>query len=194
MLSNGEKFVLGVEVLAETGATRVGVAIDVPRLERLRHASAVTALVDKALNSLAHGRRTRRELEIRLRRVQPDAALIREALDRLEANGVLNDAEVARGEAASRLRRGEAPARVRQTLRRKGVDARQTEVALTDAISTDGFDEQAACRQQADKRYRALRALDAVVARRRLMAFLLRRGFSGSVVRDVVREVTRGDD
>jgi regulatory protein len=189
LLSTGEQCVVGIDTLAALGATRVGVALDSERVAQLLRAGAVTALVDRALNSLAHGRRTRRELETKLRRVQPDLALIAEALDRLEANGVLSDVEVARAEASARLRRGEAPARVRQNLRRKGIDARGTEAAIADAIDADGFDELSACRQQAQKRARALSSLEPMVARRRLTAYLLRRGFGGRAVRTVVEEI-----
>ncbi len=189
LLSTGEQCVVGIDTLAALGATRIGVALDGERVAQLLRAGAVTALVDRALNSLAHGRRTRRELEIRLRRIQPDAALIAEALDRLEANGILSDVEVARAEASARLRRGEAPARVRQNLRRKGIDARGTDAAIVEAIETDGFDEHSACRQQAEKRARALASLEPEVARRRLTAYLLRRGFGGGSVRSVVAEI-----
>ena len=189
LLSNGQRCVVGIDTLADLGATRVGAVLDAAALERFLHAAAVVALVDRALTSMARSRRTRRELETRLRRFEPDAALIAEALDRLEANGVLSDAEVARAEAAARLRRGDAPSRIRQTLRRKGVDARGTDLAIADAIELDGFDELAACRAQAAKRWRSLASLEKVVARRRLVGFLQRRGFSGHVVRTVLTEL-----
>ena len=192
VLSDGQKCVVGIEALSEAGATRVGASVDGVQLERLLRASAVTALVDRALNSMARGRRTRRELEMRLRRVEPDARLVGEALDRLEASGVLSDTEVARAEASARLRRGEAPARVNQILRRKGVEARGAAEAIAEAVETDGFDEVAACRAQAEKRWRALSKLEPAVARRRLVAFLQRRGFGGGVIRTVLDELQRG--
>ena len=117
--------------------------------------------------------------------------MIAVALDRLEANGVLCDDDVAKAEAAARLRRGEAPARVRQMLRRKGVDARSVDAAIVEAVELDGFDEIAACRAQAEKRWRSLSALEPTVARRRLVGFLQRRGFSGGVVHTIVRELER---
>lgn len=192
MLSTGQKCVVGVDALSDCGATRVGAVLDAPRLERLLQASTITALIDRALNSLARGRRTRRELELRLRRVEPDSRLVTAALDRLEASGVLSDRDVARAEAEARLRRGEAPARIRQTLRRKGVDARGTDRAIADAIEQDGFDEVAACRAQATKRWRSLKLLEGAVARRRLTGFLQRRGFSGTVIRTILSEMERG--
>lgn len=217
-LSDGRTLVLGVGVLADCGATRVGQQLTVETVARLVHESAVTAMADRALDMLARGRRTRRELERRLLRPpvrrgrsaapsteaggrsarQHDEALdsaadrsakVREALDRLEASGLLNDADVAEAEAAARLRRGEAPGRVTQVLRRKGVAGRVVDAAVQEAMAEDHFDERAACLTVAEKRARALRALAPDVAQRRLLGFLQRRGYSGAVARDVTREV-----
>ena len=188
-LADGRTFTVAIRALSDTGATRAGVELDAPAVAHLSRESAITDLSDRAVNALARGRKTRRELEIRLRRVQPDTALIAEALDRLTAIGVLSDEEVAFAEAAARLRRGEAPARVRQMLRRKGVEGRMVNEAVGAAISEDGFDELASCRSLAEKRRRALGAIDSTVLRRRLVAFLQRRGFGGSVIGQALREV-----
>ena len=188
-LADGRLFTVAIGALSETGATRAGVELDAEAVAYLSRESLITDLGDRAVNALARGRKTRRELEIRLRRLQPDAALIAEALDRLAAIGVLSDAQVAHAEAAARLRRGEAPAMVRHVLRRKGVEGRMVNEAVSAAISEDGFDELAACRALAEKRVRAFGAKEPAVVRRRLVAFLQRRGFGGSVIGAVLREV-----
>ncbi len=207
-MSDGRTLVLGVGVLSDCGATRVGAVLSEEVVERLLHESAVTAMADRALDMLARGRRTRRELERRLlrpplRRGQPApmpeegaerALQVREALDRLEASGVLSDTEVAEAEAAARLRRGEAPGRVTQVLRRKGVAGSVVQAAVQEAMAEDDFDERAACRAVAEKRARALRALPPDVATRRLLGFLQRRGYGGGVARDVTREVLSARD
>ncbi|WP_411282518.1 regulatory protein RecX [Gemmatimonas sp.] len=188
-LADGRVFTVTISALNETGAARAGVELDANAVAYLGRESLITDLSDRAVNALARGRKTRRELEIRLRRLQPDAALIAEALDRLTAIGVLSDKEVAHAEAAARLRRGEAPAKVRQTLRRKGVDGRIVHEAVSAAISEDGFDELAACRAVAEKRVRALGAKEPAVLRRRLVAFLQRRGFGSGIIGQVLREL-----
>lgn len=198
VLSSGQQLIVGVQALADAGATRVGVVLSDEQVGRLLHAGAVTTLVDRALGFLARGRKTRRELEVRLGRRPregdaPAKELIAEALDRLEASGVLSDADAARAEASSRLRRGEAPGKVRQSLRRKGIDGRQTDQAIADAVEHDGFDELEACREQATKRWRSLASLEPAVGRRRLVAFLQRRGFGGGVIRTVLTQITKGD-
>jgi regulatory protein len=188
-LADGRAFTVAIGALSKTGATRAGVELDPDAVAYLGRESAITDLSDRAVNALARGRKTRRELAIRLRRVQPDAALIGEALDRLTASGVLSDEAVAHAEAAARLRRGEAPAKVRQVLRRKGVEGRMVNEAVTAAISEDGFDELTSCRALAEKRVRALGSKEPAVLRRRVVAFLQRRGFGGSVIGQALREV-----
>jgi regulatory protein len=74
-------------------------------------------------------------------------------------------------------------------LRRKGVEGRMVNEAVGAAIIEDGFDELASCRSMAEKRLRALGTKDPAVLRRRLVAFLQRRGFGGSIIGQIVREV-----
>ncbi len=188
-LSDGKSLIVGVATLAEIGATRVGDRLDQCAVSRLQREAVVTDLVDRALASLARGRRTRRELEVRLRRREPDGELVQAALDRLEESGMLSDREVAHAEAASRLRRGEAPAKVRQQLRRKGVESAVAHEALSHAVSEDGFDELGSCRSVARKRARALRSHEPELLARRLLGFLQRRGFGSGIAHRVVKEI-----
>ncbi len=190
-LDDGRHYLVGVDVLAGIGATRVGVSLDANAVGVLMWASRVIDVVDRALATIARSRRTRRELEVRLRRRESDPAIIAEALDRLEASGVLSDAGVALAEAAARLRRGEGPTRVRQTLRYRGIASRDANDAVLAAIEENGFDELASCRALAQKRSRTLASLAPDVARRRLIGFLQRRGFDGSSIRTVLDEITR---
>lgn len=179
---------VGATGLASTGVPRVGQTLTDLQCAALEAENAVTVIADRALDTLARGRRTRRELERKFQRGGYDAATVTAALDRVAASGLLSDEAVARAEVSSRLRRGEAPARVRQRLRQKGVDAQTTDAAVRDVAADDGFDEVAACRAAAEKRARVLRALEPAVAHRRLLSFLLRRGFSGAIAGRMARE------
>lgn len=193
-LDDGQQLLVGVAVLADTGATRPGAVVTPSALERLRHDHVITELADRALEALARGRRTRRELELRLRKREATPSQIREALDRLEHSGLLSDEEVAQAEAAARLRRGEAPTRVKQQLRRKGVAGALVNEAVADAMRQDAFDEEAACRTAAEKRARTLRTDEPMAAQRKLLGFLMRRGFAGTLARRVVRELLGARD
>jgi len=116
----------------------------------------------------------------------------RELVPELAALGLLDDAAVAEAEVAARLRRGEGPARVRQALARKGVERTLVDATLREVGAAEAIDERESCRAAAEKRLRSLRSLPALVQRRRLTAFLARRGFGAGVVHDVVRELLRG--
>lgn len=188
-LSDGERLVVSMGVLADTGLPVVGQPLAGDRLEAWRRDSRITALVDRALAALARGRRSRRELALRLRRVEPDAALVAAALERVDAAGVLSDEGMASAEAAARLRRGEGPRRVRQRLRQRGIEGPLADAAVAGAIADAAFDEGGACRALARRRAPALARLDPEVARRRLAGFLTRRGFSGGTVAAVLREL-----
>ena len=188
-LSDGQQFLVSAGVLADTGAVRIGVVLAPELLRRLQHEHAVTALADWALDALARGRRTRRELELRLRRREGTPGQVRAALDRLDAAGLLNDESVAQAEAASRLRRGEAPARIQHRLRRKGVAAPLVQEAMASAMQDDAFDEEAACRVAAEKRARTLDTTDPLAARRKLQGFLQRRGYTAGIAARVARSV-----
>lgn len=190
-LSDGRSLIVGVAALAESGATRVGAALGADAVALLVRGAALSDLVARAVGMLARGRRTKRELEIRLRKRDGDPALIAIALERLERQGLIADQDVARAEASARLRRGEAPARVRMTLRTKGIGGRDAEQAVQQAMHDDEFDERTACRSLAAKKLRTMSSLDPGVARRRLIGFLQRRGFGGGVVREVLDEMRR---
>ena len=195
-LADGTTLLLGVTALADAGVTRAGLDLELSEVDRLRREARITAIADRAVDMLARGRRTRRELERRLRardrEVVPEE--LREALDRLETAGLVSDVAVAEAEASSRLRRGEAPGRVRAVLHRKGVAAPLVGEALREAMAGDAFDERAACEAVAEKRLRSLGGLEPPVVRRRLQAFLLRRGFASSVVRTVSDRLLRRDE
>ena len=60
---------------------------------------------------------------------------------------------------------------------------------VSKAVQEDCFDELAACRAVAERRMRPWVRWNRAVARRRLTAFLARRGFGGSVLHGVVGEL-----
>jgi regulatory protein len=103
---------------------------------------------------------------------------------RLERVGLLNDYELA--ETLVRTlqdRKGLGRSAITSELRRRKIDA----MAIDEALSAlDGDDELTRAREIAIKRAPQLRSLDPETARRRLGAFLMRKGYSGSVVSSAV--------
>lgn len=190
-LADGRQWLVSAAALAEAGATRPGVTLAPGQVAVLEREAAIIGILDRAVASLARRRRSRRELERAAQRRGEDPALVRLALERLADAGVLDDQVLAEAEAASGLRRGEAPARVRQRLRRRGVAGTGAEEAIRRAVQEEQYDEGGACEALARKRWPALAPLAPEVRRRRLVGFLLRRGFGAATVQRVVRALER---
>jgi regulatory protein len=106
---------------------------------------------------------------------------------RLEEVGLLDDHDLASNLVRTlRDRKGLGRSAINSELRRRKIDSVAIEEALSDAYPVDGDDELTRAREIAIKRAPQLRSLDAETARRRLGAFLMRKGYSGSVVASAV--------
>ncbi len=186
------KLLITDEAVVQFGLT-VGEVIHMERLARLAELAASVRAFDLAVNSLAQRARSRHELGMILRRKGVAVIHIDQTLDRLTALGVLNDEQFARTFARGKvLGPGKSVMVLRRDLGRKGVSRDIADAAITEVMREQDVDETGIARAVAAKRWRALGRLEPVVARRRLIGFLQRRGFSGEVIRTVVREVTSG--
>ncbi len=131
----------------------------------------------------ALGQRALSEAELRGRmlRRQPDPELVQGVLERVRELGYLNDEQVAQAEAR---RRGVGSGRVRQKLRQRGVDNTLIEEVLAER---DPVDEAEDARTLLARRWPSFqRAPD---PQRRAFAFMLRRGYSSSLIWPLLREV-----
>ncbi|MGM1028653.1 MAG: regulatory protein RecX [Actinomycetota bacterium] len=130
-----------------------------------------------ALRALGRKAASRRELDHTLERREVDPEVRALVLDRLEGEGLVDDAQLAR-DTAERLRErkhmGERG--VAAELRKRGLDPDE----LDDA---DRDDELQRAIDAAGERRRRLGSLDDETAERRLAGWLQRRGFSGGTVR-----------
>lgn len=191
-LVDGRQWLVDADAVTAAAAFCEGVELGEAAVLRLEDSHRFVACFDRALGLIARARRTRREVEQRLRRVEPEQRFIERAVLRLEELGLLNDEDVARAEAASRYRRGEGAGRIRQSLMKKGVVSAVIDAAVRDVAQEEQVDDAALCRAAAEKRMRALASQPPDVQRRRLTGFLLRRGFPGPIVGDVVRALIPG--
>lgn len=106
-------------------------------------------------------------------------------VERLERVQLLDDAALA--ETLVRTlheRKGLGRQALQSELRRRGVDQAAIESALS---ALDGDDELSRATELAVKRAPQVRSLDTETARRRLSAFLMRKGYQGSVVSAAVK-------
>ena len=164
---------------------RVGETLDADRLVGIRAAVRATACHDRAVDALARRARARGELARWLREREFTVEEIEPVLDRLAALGLLDDRAFARAFARSRMSgRGFGPRRVAAELGRRGVDrhiiddvlAEAREEALEEVGAGDDAADGDAITRAAATRLRSLQGLDPVVARRRLVGWLARRG------------------
>lgn len=172
---------------------RTGMVLDTVSWAALSREARVVHAQDAALRMLSTSRRSRRDLEMRLRRREMDQTVIADALGRLDAIGLLNDDEFALAEAAAQLRNGaRSSGAVKRRLRQRGVAGDVADAAVASVVESEAVDDAARCEEAAQKRARQLRSLDRKTAQRRLVGFLVRRGFSGDLVFASTRRALEG--
>jgi len=158
-------------------------------LERLQHEASAERVLGDAHRLLAQRRRSREELRRRLLQKEHTEQAVTATLDRLEADGLLDDAAFAAAYVADKRRlSGWGDERMRRGLLELGVAAETVERAL----ATAGDDELERALALLRRRGAPRPPLEA--ARRRAFAVLQRRGFSGTVSYAAVRRWIEGDE
>ncbi len=147
--------------------------------EEAAHAAALWLLESRA--------RTRLELRQRLERRGFEAEAIERALDRLTGVGLVDDEAFARDLAASRVEQGVDAPRIIVELKDRGI-APDLAVRIA-GESAPPSDRAERCRELAEGRLSKLKGLRPEVQYRRLAAYLVRRGYPGDVVENVVSEL-----
>ena len=162
-----------------------GLAVGAELRERLAVAADEEAAYRTALRSLERRGFARFDLGRRLRRKGHSNHAVEAALEHAAALGLLDDAAFARNYVQTRTARGRGPSRLVSDLLAMGVER-----SLIDrAVATEwdeGTDRGQVPRALAEARAARLSGLPAAVKRRRLLAYLARRGFTGREVTDMV--------
>ena len=169
------------------------------REERVALEAAQLQVYDRALSMLAFRARASAELARSLVRKGELKEHVDRAVARLQEQGLLDDAAFARSFTRARvLGAGQSKRRVQQDLARKGVARAVTDAAIATVFEEEGLDQRAVVEETARRKLRSLIELDPAVRRRRLYAFLARRGYDGDDVRNAMAavsvELKRGDD
>lgn len=111
-------------------------------------------------------------------------------VERLVGAGLLDDAKYAVAYTRSKLiGQGASVRRIGQELARKGVSAEVSKQAIAEVVVDEEIDTRAVVERVARKKLASMGDLDPVVLRRRLFAFLARRGYELDEIRDVVAAV-----
>lgn len=181
---------LPVEVVAGLGLA-AGEELAPARYEALLSEGRVEAARQVALRMLSVRAHAVTDLSRKLRDRNHEPGAVKTALERLETAGLLNDVEFARHFARVRASRGHGPSRLIHDLLSRGVDRAVAERAVADVTLAESFDAEGAARALVEKRANALRALPGPVRRRRILAYLARRGFRGMGIREMVEEMLK---
>jgi len=165
---------------------RIGAEIPAAVFERLQELADLEGAHRAGLRALARRAHARFDLRRRLLQKQHPPAAVDGALDRLAGLGLLDDARFARDYASAKAARGRGPARLIRDLLSQGVARRVAEEAVRAALADDGVDPESVVRAVVEKRAKQLAGLSPAIRKRRLWAFLARRGFQGPEVRAIV--------
>jgi regulatory protein len=152
-------------------------------LGRAADAEAAYRTVLRALHRRSHARA---DLARRMVRRGHAAEAVAAALDRAERHGLLDDVAFASPYVATRSERGRGPSRLTRDLLSLGVARAVIDRAVAERWPPD-VDRSAVAAALAARRAAQLGNLPRPVKRRRLLAFLARRGFNGSEAIEAVR-------
>jgi regulatory protein len=179
---------LSIEAI-ERLALGVGRTYDDVRDAVLREV-ALLATYDRALDMLALRARSARELRRQLMRKGEPADRTDAAIVRLQSAGFLDDGAFARQFARSKaVGAGMSRRRIQQELGRRGVARQIGDEAIADVFEEEQLDERRVVEQAALKKLRSLKDLDPGTRKRRLFAFLARRGYDVDDIRHALQAI-----
>jgi len=132
--------------------------------------------------------RSEHELKVRLKQKGFSDALSQDTVNFLKDRDFIDDRIFARGWVAARLRRPFGFRKIRQELVQKGLDQETIEHSLSQV--KEHYNESQIVSQLAQQRFSRLKGIDALKAKARVYAYLIRRGFSPDVVGEIIRTVS----
>jgi len=182
---DGVKFGAVPREFAVAAGLAAGKPVDPELQPRLAEAADAEAAYRTVLRALERRSFARRDLERRLLRKGHPPSAVDEALGRAVELGLLDDAAFARNFVQTRAARGRGPGRLVRDLLAMGVERGHIDRAIA-AEWPEGSDQESVPRALATKRVAQLRDLPRPVQRRRVLAYLARRGFSGREVGEMV--------
>jgi regulatory protein len=167
---------------------RIGQELDPALQDRLGAAADLEAAYRTVLRSLEIRSFARGDLVRRLVRKGHPRPAVEAAVERAARLGLLDDAAFARSYVQTRAARGRGPSRLTRDLLSMGVERSVIERAVA-AEWPEGSDRSTMPLALATKRATQLGSLPRQVKRRRVVAYLARRGFSGREISELVERV-----
>ena len=167
---------------------QVGRELDEALRLRLEAEGDFEAAYRTALRAIERRSFARADLARRLLRKGHAPAAVEAALARVQEQGLLDDAAFAANYVETRAARGRGPLRLRRDLMAMGVERAIVDRAVAAHARESGGNGEVPL-ALASKRAAQLRDLPRHVRRRRVLAYLARRGFSGREVSDMVGQL-----
>ena len=186
---DGREFAIVTADALSASKARVGAVVDAVLAAHLHEACELTAAYDRALNLLAFRARSSRELHRRLVQKGVSAERAERVIAKLREVGLVDDAAFARQLTRSKLSGGLSQRRVHQELFKRGVAREVADEAVAQVVDEEGLSDTDSIERVARKKWGTLTGLDEQTRRRRLFAFLARRGFGSDDVSRVVRQL-----
>ncbi len=190
---NGRYIASLSHTLIEQLELKVGTPWDDALAQRVADAAAYDKALRAAMRRLDRRAMSTRQLADKLRTLGFDPAIITRVTDRLTDLNALNDR--AYGEALIReIQRGKpaGPRLLRIKLAQKGLSRELIDELIADTAGDD--DPVARARQFAQRKLTSLARYDATTRKRRLWGALARRGFTGDVIENALRDLLHDDD
>ncbi len=185
---DGVRFGVVPGELVSSAGLVVGRPIDETLQQRLSTAADIEAAYRTALRCLELRSYARSDLARRLARKGHPRQAVEAALEKVAALGLLNDEAYARSYVRTRAARGRGPLRLIRDLLAMGVHRSLIDQAI--AVEwPEGSDRTSMPQALATKRALQLGSLPRQTKRRRVLAYLARRGFSGREVTEMVEKV-----
>jgi regulatory protein len=170
---------------------RVGLEVDATLAAAIAEEATVSRTYDRAMMMLAARGRASGELRRLLVGKGEEAGVVGIVIDRLTDAGFLDDDAFARQFARSKSATGTSKRRIEQELARKGVERQVAAAAVVETFAEENVDESAAIDRAAEKKLRTLARVDDLTKRRRLYAYLARRGFDPDAINGVMSRLGR---
>lgn len=185
---DGERaFAVAEESFLRLGLS-VGQMLDEALIHEIETTDGVARARESALQLLNYRMRTRHEMEQRLTQKGWSSRVITPVLESLERAGLIDDALFARLWVDDRMRlRPSGIALLRRELRRKGVADDIIDTVLQDHDHES--DEMTRAHDLLQRRRSRYEGLEPQVAKRRMVGFLARRGFSSHTIFTAVHQV-----
>jgi regulatory protein len=194
ILLEDERLVLLSYEIATRAGLREGTGVSEEQLRRLQEEDLAWRAREAALHLLSYRARSRAEIARRLVRKGFPDPIVESCLADLAARGFIDDEAFAASFARDRIRgKPKGPRRISQELRAMGVSADLIGTAIDEAMKDAELSDFDLARKAAI-RWRERPGEEPARARRRLYAFLTRRGFSGEVAQAVLQDRIGGDE